>query len=63
MAVVREQEMKAAVQEMRAKVVEAEAEIPMAISSALREGKLMSWITITCKILFRIRKCATQYQM
>ncbi|NLI61462.1 MAG: UPF0365 family protein, partial [Clostridiales bacterium] len=28
------------VQEMRAKVVEAEAEIPQAISAAFREGKL-----------------------
>ena len=32
--------MKAAVQEMRAKVVEAEAEVPKAMASALREGKL-----------------------
>ena len=40
MAVAREQEMIAAVQEMRAKVVEAEAEIPRAISAAFREGKL-----------------------
>ena len=40
MAVAREQEMKAAVIEMRSKVVEAEAEIPKAMSQALREGKL-----------------------
>ncbi|NLD86639.1 MAG: UPF0365 family protein, partial [Clostridiales bacterium] len=40
MAVAKEQEMLASVQEMRAKVVEAEAEIPLAIASALREGKL-----------------------
>jgi len=40
MAVAREQEMKAYTQEMRAKVVEAEAEIPRALSQALREGKL-----------------------
>lgn len=40
MAVAREQEMKAYTQEMRAKVVEAEAEIPRAIAQALREGKL-----------------------
>ncbi len=32
--------MQAAVQEMRAKVVEAEAEVPMAMAAALREGKL-----------------------
>jgi uncharacterized protein YqfA (UPF0365 family) len=32
--------MKAAVQEMRAKVVEAEAEVPKALAAALREGKL-----------------------
>ena len=32
--------MKAAVQEMRAKVVEAEAEVPKAMAAALREGKL-----------------------
>jgi len=40
MAVAREQEMLAYVQEMRAKVVEAEAEVPKALSEALREGKL-----------------------
>lgn len=40
MAVAKEQEMKAMVQEMRAKVVEAEAEVPRAMAMALREGKL-----------------------
>jgi len=40
MAVALEQEMKAAIQEMRAKVVEAEAEVPKAMAAALREGKL-----------------------
>ncbi|WP_129596767.1 flotillin-like protein FloA [Anaerophilus nitritogenes] len=40
MAVAKEQEMVASVQEMRAKVVEAEAEIPKAMAQALREGKL-----------------------
>ncbi|NMA94870.1 MAG: flotillin-like protein FloA [Clostridiales bacterium] len=40
MAVAREQEMVAFVQEMRAKVVEAEAEVPKALSEALREGNL-----------------------
>ncbi len=40
MAVAKEQEMLAYVQEMRAKVVEAEAEVPLAIAQALREGKL-----------------------
>jgi len=40
MAVAKEQEMKAAVQEMQAKVVEAEAEVPKALSSALREGNI-----------------------
>ncbi|MEG0766164.1 MAG: flotillin-like protein FloA [Clostridia bacterium] len=40
MAVAHEQEMKAATQEMRAKVVEAEAEVPRAMAAALREGKL-----------------------
>ncbi len=40
MAVAREQEMKASVQEMRAKVVEAESEVPRAMASALKEGKL-----------------------
>jgi uncharacterized protein YqfA (UPF0365 family) len=38
--VAREQEMKAYVQEMRGKVVEAEAEVPQAMAQALREGKL-----------------------
>lgn len=40
MAVAHEQEMRAMVQEMRAKVVEAEAEIPRAVAVALREGKI-----------------------
>ncbi|MDD4169065.1 MAG: flotillin-like protein FloA [Desulfotomaculaceae bacterium] len=40
MAVAREQEMKASVQEMRARVVEAEAQVPLAMSDALRQGKL-----------------------
>ena len=39
-AVAREQEMQALVQENRAKVVLAEAEVPLAISSAFRDGKL-----------------------
>lgn len=38
MAVAEEQEMIARVQEMKAKVVEAEAEVPLAISEALRSG-------------------------
>lgn len=40
MGIAREQEMKAMVQEMRAKVVESEAEVPKAISEALRDGKM-----------------------
>lgn len=40
MAIAEEQEMKARVIEMRSKVVEAEAEVPLAISQAFREGKL-----------------------
>jgi uncharacterized protein YqfA (UPF0365 family) len=40
MAVAKEQEMQALVQEMRARVVEAEAEVPKAMAAALREGKL-----------------------
>lgn len=40
MAVAKEQEMKAEVQAMRAKVVESEAEVPLALANALREGKL-----------------------
>lgn len=40
MAVAREQEMKAAVVGMRAKVVEAEAEVPKALADALHKGKL-----------------------
>ena len=39
-AIAQEQEMKALVEEMRAKVVEAEAEIPLAISEAFRKGQL-----------------------
>ena len=40
MAVAEEQEMIARVHEMRAKVVEAEAQVPLAISDAFRAGKL-----------------------
>jgi len=40
MAVAREQEMKSQVVEMRAKVVEAEADIPKALSHALKNGNL-----------------------
>ena len=40
MAVAQEQEMKARVQEMRSKVVEAEAEVPLAMALAFKEGKL-----------------------
>lgn len=40
MAIAEEQEMQARTQEMRAKVVEAEAEIPKAISEAFRKGNL-----------------------
>jgi uncharacterized protein YqfA (UPF0365 family) len=39
-AVAREQEMRAQVEENRAKVVEAEAQVPMAIAHAFREGRL-----------------------
>ncbi|MBF7096732.1 flotillin-like protein FloA [Alkalibacter mobilis] len=40
MAVAEEQEMIARVQEMRAKVVEAEATVPLALAEALRSGKM-----------------------
>lgn len=40
MAVAQEQEMKAKVVEMRAKVVESESQVPLAMSEALREGKI-----------------------
>ena len=40
MAVAKEQEMVAEVQSMRAKVVAAEAEVPLALSEALRSGKM-----------------------
>ncbi|BFT73384.1 flotillin-like protein FloA [Paenibacillus sp. P36] len=40
MAVAAEQEMKAKVVEMRAKVVESESQVPLAMSEALRSGKL-----------------------
>ena len=40
MAVAREQEMVAEVKAMKAKVVEAEAEVPLALAKALREGKI-----------------------
>ncbi len=40
MAVAKEQEMKASVEEMRAQVVKSEAEVPLAMADALRQGKL-----------------------
>jgi uncharacterized protein YqfA (UPF0365 family) len=40
MAVAQEQEMKARVQEMRAEVVRAEAQVPLALSEAFRSGNL-----------------------
>lgn len=40
MAVAKEQEMRAFTQEMQARVVEAQAEVPKALSQALREGRL-----------------------
>ncbi|WP_248926663.1 flotillin-like protein FloA [Paenibacillus hamazuiensis] len=40
MAVAQEQEMNARVVEMRAKVVEAESQLPLAMAEALREGKM-----------------------
>ena len=40
MAVAEEQEMKARVVEMRARVVQSESEVPLAMSEALRQGKL-----------------------
>ncbi|WP_226036943.1 flotillin-like protein FloA [Aquibacillus saliphilus] len=40
MAVAQEQEMLAKVQEMRAKVVEAEADVPLALAEALRSGNM-----------------------
>ena len=46
MAVAKEQEMKASVQEMRAMVVEAEAEVPLAMAEAFRKGNGLWTITI-----------------
>lgn len=40
MAVAKEQEMKAEVQAMRAKVIESEAEVPLALAKALNDGNL-----------------------
>lgn len=40
MAVAEEQEMKAETQRMRAKVVAAEAEVPLALAQALKEGNM-----------------------
>ncbi|MDA6131209.1 flotillin-like FloA family protein, partial [Escherichia coli] len=41
MAVAQEQEMKDRVEEMLAKVVEAEAQVPLAMSEALRSGNIV----------------------
>ena len=46
MAVAYEQEMKAAVQEMRAKVVEAEAEVPVPLPRRFVKESWVFWITI-----------------
>ncbi len=39
-AIAKEQEMKAEVQKMRAKVVEAEAEVPLSVAAALKDGNI-----------------------
>ncbi|MCL2399219.1 MAG: flotillin-like protein FloA [Defluviitaleaceae bacterium] len=51
LAVAHEQEMRAKVEEMKAKVVESEAEVPLALSEALRSGKLgyMDYINLENK--------------
>jgi len=51
-ALAHEQEMKAQVEEMRSKVVEAEAEVPLAIAEALRSGNLgvLDYINMQNKI-------------
>jgi uncharacterized protein YqfA (UPF0365 family) len=41
MAVVEEQEMKARTQAMRARVVEAQAQVPLALATAFRSGRLI----------------------
>ena len=40
MAVAKEQEMKALVEEMKAEVVKAEAQVPLALAEAFRQGHL-----------------------
>ena len=40
MAIAMEQEMRAEVQSMKAKVVEAESQVPLALAAALREGNM-----------------------
>ncbi len=44
MAVAEEQEMKAKTQEMRARVVEAEAQVPLALAAAFRGGRLIAGV-------------------
>jgi hypothetical protein len=61
-AAAREQEMQAAVVENRAKVVEAEAAVPMAIADAFRNGRLgvMDWTGCPARPAFALGKVRSQ---
>lgn len=50
MAVAQEQEMQAKIQEAHAKVIQAEAEIPLALSGAFKKGKFFKGLTRTDKL-------------
>ena len=63
MAVASEQEMVAKVQEMRANLVEAEAQVPMAMADAFRSGNLGVMDTTSATATSRpTRRCGTPSQ-
>ena len=57
MAVAEEQEMTARTQEMKAKVVEAESEVPRAMAHAFKEGNMGIMVITKWKILNQTLQC------
>ncbi|GIS55161.1 hypothetical protein Ct9H90mP29_22030 [bacterium] len=63
MAVAEEQEMTARTQEMKAKVVEAESEVPRAMAHAFKRVTWVLWIITEWKILNQTLQCVILLQI
>ncbi len=61
LAIATEQENKALAQLNRAKVIEAEAQIPLAMAEAFRADGWGSWIITRCGTFRRIRRCGNRW--